>query len=225
MILFSSLVIISLYFQLASSLSCSIKNLDLCDEKQSAAIQTYLSMPKDDLDFAIRTIEDKIKKARTDSLEKKIYLSKLLENSQEENNNNRNKIISDNLMGEIKANIDRLEKKGKVSDDEDDIDEDTDDDSGGFDEDRDDDTENENDIDDETEQKDAEDVELREQHLFDELNRRKEYEARNYTWPPKVIPDTPGWKKLMMRRFRQLEFLENKEDRWNGYFNLVISTY
>jgi hypothetical protein len=223
MMLFSSLVIISFYFQLAVSLSCSVKDLDLCDEKQSAAIQTYLSMPKDDLDLAIKTIEDKITKARNDLLEKKIHFNKLLENSQEKNNNNRNKIISDNFLSEIKANIDRLEKTDKDSDD-DDFDEDSDDDDN-FDEDPDDDADDENDSDDETEQKNAEDLERRKQHFIDELNRRKEYEARNYTWPPKVIPDTPGWKKLMMRRFRQLEFIKNKEARWDGYFNVVISTY
>lgn len=59
---------------------------------------------------------------------------------------------------------------------------------------------------------------------YDPLNedeRKLAYEARNYTWPPKIVPDTPGWNKLMMRRFRQLEFLEDSSQRWQGYLNLV----
>ena len=56
-----------------------------------------------------------------------------------------------------------------------------------------------------------------------EEERQKEYEARNYKWPPQIIPDTPGWKKLMMRRFRQMEFQEDSNDRYNGYMNVVSS--
>lgn len=59
---------------------------------------------------------------------------------------------------------------------------------------------------------------------YDPLNedeRKLAYASRNYTWPPKIVPDTPGWNKLMMRRFRQLEFLEDASQRWQGYLNLV----
>jgi hypothetical protein len=56
-----------------------------------------------------------------------------------------------------------------------------------------------------------------------EDERISEYNARNYTWPPKIAPDTPGWNKLMMRRFRQLEFVEDADERYNGYFHHVAS--
>lgn len=63
------------------------------------------------------------------------------------------------------------------------------------------------------------------ERLVAELNRRKLYEERNYTWPPKIRPDTPGWKKLMIRRFRQLEFAKDKSHRWQGFSDVVISAY
>ncbi len=62
---------------------------------------------------------------------------------------------------------------------------------------------------------------------YDPLNedeRRLAYEAKNYSWPPKIVPDTPGWNKLMMRRFRQLEFLEDSSSRWQGYLSHVTCT-
>lgn len=58
-----------------------------------------------------------------------------------------------------------------------------------------------------------------------EEDRQKEYAARNYKWPPEIIPDTPGWSKLMMRRFRQMEFQDDSNDRYNGYMNVVSSAY
>ena len=57
-----------------------------------------------------------------------------------------------------------------------------------------------------------------------EDERRMAYAARNYTWPPKIVPDTVGWNKLIMRRFRQLQFVEDSGDRWHGYLNLVTRT-
>jgi hypothetical protein len=70
---------------------------------------------------------------------------------------------------------------------------------------------------------DVEEVEI----SYDPLNedeRKLAYEARNYSWPPKIVPDTPGWNKLMMRRFRQLEFLEDPSDRWQGYLSHITCT-
>lgn len=64
------------------------------------------------------------------------------------------------------------------------------------------------------------------QHLsssLDEDLRLQKYAERNYTWPPKMVPDTPGWRKLMMRRFRQLEFVEDLDERYNGYIVTVAS--
>jgi len=58
-----------------------------------------------------------------------------------------------------------------------------------------------------------------------EEERLEEYYARNHTWPPKINPDTPGWNKLMSRRFRQLEFVEDSSARYSGYISAVTSTY
>jgi hypothetical protein len=58
---------------------------------------------------------------------------------------------------------------------------------------------------------------------LNEDDRLEEYAARNYTWPPKMNPETPGWNRLMMRRFRQLEFVKDLDDRYNGYLVTVGS--
>lgn len=51
-----------------------------------------------------------------------------------------------------------------------------------------------------------------------EEDRVKEYHARNYTWPPeKFHPDTPGWKKLMEHRLRQVAEIDDRGDRYEGY--------
>jgi len=60
---------------------------------------------------------------------------------------------------------------------------------------------------------------------LDEDERMEEYVARNYTWPPVMNPNTQGWSKLMMRRFRQLEFIEDLNERYNGYLVAVGSAY
>ena len=40
---------------------------------------------------------------------------------------------------------------------------------------------------------------------LEETFRLAEYQRRNYTWPLKrYVPDTPGWKSLMDRRFEQV---------------------
>jgi hypothetical protein len=57
-----------------------------------------------------------------------------------------------------------------------------------------------------------------------EGDRLKEYAARNYTWPLEhVVPDTPGWTKLMERRFRQLDFIQDSHDRYNAYIQTMSS--
>jgi hypothetical protein len=58
---------------------------------------------------------------------------------------------------------------------------------------------------------------------LNEDERMEEYAARNYTWPPKLVPETSGWNRLMMRRFRQLEFVEDLDERYNGYLVAVGS--
>jgi len=57
-----------------------------------------------------------------------------------------------------------------------------------------------------------------------EEDRLQEYKARNYTYPfEKYVPDTPGWGKLMKRRLRQMEFVKDSNDRYNGFILTVAS--
>lgn len=50
------------------------------------------------------------------------------------------------------------------------------------------------------------------------------YHERNYTWPiERYVPNTPGWKDLMERRFRQVAQIENSGDRYEGYIQLMHS--
>ncbi len=51
-----------------------------------------------------------------------------------------------------------------------------------------------------------------------EEERVKEYHKRYDTWPPtKFIPDTPGWKKLMQHRLRQIQEIEDRDDKFEGF--------
>lgn len=51
-----------------------------------------------------------------------------------------------------------------------------------------------------------------------EQERLDAYFARNYTWPiPQFKPNTPGWDKLMRHRLRQVEELEEYQDRFEGF--------
>eukprot|EP00804_Cyclotella_cryptica_P004251 CCRYP_016798-RA/>CCRYP_016798-RA protein AED:0.47 eAED:0.47 QI:146/0/0.5/1/1/1/2/0/66 len=39
-----------------------------------------------------------------------------------------------------------------------------------------------------------------------EEHRMSEYRKRGYSWPlEKTVPDTPGWRRIMQRRFDQQE--------------------
>jgi hypothetical protein len=49
-----------------------------------------------------------------------------------------------------------------------------------------------------------------------------EHYEQNYTWPPtKFIPDAPGWKKLMQHRIRQVEEIEGRQKRFDGYLETL----
>lgn len=52
-----------------------------------------------------------------------------------------------------------------------------------------------------------------------EHERVAEYEKRNHTWPPlndDYIPNTDGWRKIMERRFEQVQRIEDRGDMYNG---------
>jgi hypothetical protein len=54
-----------------------------------------------------------------------------------------------------------------------------------------------------------------------ESERAAEYYARNSTWPPKIVPDTPGWKRLMMERLEQVHEIDDLGRRYEGYIQAV----
>lgn len=57
-----------------------------------------------------------------------------------------------------------------------------------------------------------------------EPERLKEYEARNYSWPlPHFVPDTPGWRRLMSRRFEQVEQIPKMEERYWAWVGAMAS--
>lgn len=55
-----------------------------------------------------------------------------------------------------------------------------------------------------------------------EHERLAEYAKRNYTWPPNdFIPKTEGWQKLMEHRFRQVEEIKDRGQRYEGFVQTV----
>lgn len=53
---------------------------------------------------------------------------------------------------------------------------------------------------------------------YTEEERMKNYHLRNYTWPiPQFKPNTPGWDALMRHRLRQVEEIEDRGERFEGY--------
>jgi len=56
-----------------------------------------------------------------------------------------------------------------------------------------------------------------------EIERLEEYSRRGYTWPPRYVPQTNGWRRLMERRERQIMALDDSQQRWDGWTTLVAS--
>jgi hypothetical protein len=59
-----------------------------------------------------------------------------------------------------------------------------------------------------------------------ESDRIVEYHKRNYTWPiSNHIPNTPGWKRLMESRFKQVEEIPDSGARYEGYIQTIHSAF
>jgi len=59
-----------------------------------------------------------------------------------------------------------------------------------------------------------------------EEERLAHYYKKNYTWPiNKFIPDTPGWSKLMQHRLRQVEEIEDRQDRFEGFVQTLSASF
>lgn len=58
-----------------------------------------------------------------------------------------------------------------------------------------------------------------------EDERLKEYEARGYVWPvPNLKPETPGWRKIFERRYRQIEDMEDSHGRYNAWMQVTAAS-
>uniref|UniRef100_A0A7S2E5N1 Alpha-ketoglutarate-dependent dioxygenase AlkB-like domain-containing protein n=1 Tax=Ditylum brightwellii TaxID=49249 RepID=A0A7S2E5N1_9STRA len=63
---------------------------------------------------------------------------------------------------------------------------------------------------------------------LDEGERVKEYNRRGHVWPPRdedYVPNTPGWRRLMERRFSQVMSVENTGDKYNGFMSTVHTAF
>lgn len=59
-----------------------------------------------------------------------------------------------------------------------------------------------------------------------EAERREEYLKRGYKWPmEKLVPDTEGWRRLLNRRFHQVEHIQDTNSRYQGWIVSAISAY
>ena len=59
---------------------------------------------------------------------------------------------------------------------------------------------------------------------YTEEERLEMYEKRGYTFPfTKYIPDTPGWRKQMDKRFDQVRALEDSQMKWDGWIQTTNS--
>ncbi len=57
-----------------------------------------------------------------------------------------------------------------------------------------------------------------------EQERVRTYHENNYTWPPaddEFIPNSDGWRRLMQRRFDQVQRIEDSGDQYNGWVSTV----
>ena len=55
--------------------------------------------------------------------------------------------------------------------------------------------------------------------------RLKEYEARGYVWPfPTLKPETPGWRNMFERRYRQIEEIEDSNARYNAWMQVTAAS-
>jgi len=62
-------------------------------------------------------------------------------------------------------------------------------------------------------------------HGMSEEDRMREYHLRNYTWPlPEVKPNTEGWRKIFDRRWKQIERIEDSNERYNGWVQAMSAS-
>lgn len=52
--------------------------------------------------------------------------------------------------------------------------------------------------------------------------REEQYVKRGHTFPiQEYVPNTPGWARLMKQRFRQIQSLEDTQQKWDGFIQTM----
>lgn len=59
---------------------------------------------------------------------------------------------------------------------------------------------------------------------YTEEERRAEYIKRGNTWPPKIQPNSKGWKNVLNQRFAQVQALTNTQQKWDGIIQTLKSS-
>lgn len=59
---------------------------------------------------------------------------------------------------------------------------------------------------------------------YTEEQRRAEYVKRGHTWPPKIHPDSAGWKRILNERFSQIRALDNNQMKWDGFIQTLSAS-
>jgi hypothetical protein len=58
-------------------------------------------------------------------------------------------------------------------------------------------------------------------HGMTEMERMDEHFKRyGDDWPPEYIPNTPGWKKIMDKRFRQVLEVDDRGQKYDGFIQV-----
>jgi hypothetical protein len=63
---------------------------------------------------------------------------------------------------------------------------------------------------------------LRSKPAYTGEEREEQYVKRGHTFPiQEYVPNTEGWARLMKQRFRQLESLEDTQQKWDGFIQTM----
>jgi hypothetical protein len=59
---------------------------------------------------------------------------------------------------------------------------------------------------------------------YTEEERQAMYIKRGHSWPPKIYPDTPGWKRILTQRFAQVRAVTDGQMKWDGFVQTLTAS-